>query len=145
MYNADKIIPGILLFLALVTFPVWHNAASGAPGEKPERAPSDKETACVENPVWMAKHHMTLLNKWREEVVRNGETAAPSAAAREYTSSANGKTFEKSLVNTCMQCHAKPNPDRPIAAGAVQATYCTDCHDYSNLATPYCWECHVEP
>ncbi len=67
---------------------------------------------------------MQMLDEWRDDVVRNND--------RTYTSADYGTTFDKSLSNTCMDCHSN------------KAEFCDSCHDYSSV-TPYCWECHVEP
>jgi hypothetical protein len=66
---------------------------------------------------------MTLLNEWRDKVVRGED--------RIYVS-ASGKPFNISLSETCMNCHSN------------KAEFCDRCHDYVDVS-PYCWDCHVEP
>jgi hypothetical protein len=66
---------------------------------------------------------MELLNSWRDEVVRDGD--------RIFTS-LTGQVFNKSLSNTCMDCHSN------------KSEFCDACHNYGAI-TPYCWDCHIEP
>ena len=71
----------------------------------------------------MTTQHMKMLDQWRNEVVRDSE--------RFYTSS-TGKMYEKSLQNTCMECHSN------------KSKFCDQCHNYIGV-DPFCWDCHIEP
>jgi hypothetical protein len=120
MHDAGKITVGLVIFLAIVTVPVWYQAARGAePGAPELEMPADAEE-CVEPGRYMRALHMDLLNVWRDEAVREGE--------RSYVG-AGGKVYEKSLTGTCMGCHSS------------QEAFCDRCHEYVG-AEPYCWECH---
>ena len=44
---------------------------------------------------------------------------------------ADGKMYNMSLSNTCMDCHSN------------KADFCDRCHDYASVQ-PYCWSCHIE-
>jgi hypothetical protein len=123
MYDAGKIIVGLVVFLVLVTSPLWYNAISSAPVEEPELNPV-ATGECIEGTEYMRASHMDVLNEWREAVVRRGE--------RDYVSTLNGKTWDMSLSRTCMDCHTN------------KADFCDACHTYMAV-TPYCWDCHVEP
>ena len=123
MYNAGKIIPGLLVFLVLATAPIWYNLASGHEAVVPEIEKPTNATRCVAEVDFMRREHMQLLNDWRDEVVRAGE--------RVYVS-ADGHHYEKSLTRTCLGCHQN------------KANSCDRCHDYLDVK-PYCWECHVDP
>ena len=124
MYDAGKIIVGLVVFLALATSPLWYNAVSSAPVTEPElKLPTDS-TQCVEATDYMRSSHMDLLNQWRDVVVREG--------TREYVSELTGKTYDMSLSRTCMDCHSN------------KAEFCDACHTYTAVS-PYCWDCHVEP
>lgn len=121
MYNSKYIIPGLLIFVGLVTIPFWLNL--GSPDYKrPELALPAGQTECVEPVAYMNAEHMDLLDTWRD-ALRDGN--------RTYVAT-NGKKWEISLQNTCMECHT--NYDE----------FCKKCHD-SNSVDPYCWDCHVEP
>ncbi len=123
MYDAGKIIIGLAIFLALLSFPIWYNVASGEGGIKPDPKIVTSEKACVEEVGYMRANHMDLLNTWRETVVRqdNRVHTAPS-----------GRKFEMSLSNTCMSCHSN------------KSDFCDACHNYLSIS-PYCWDCHIEP
>jgi hypothetical protein len=124
MYDAGKVIPALVIFLVLITFPVWYNAASGKSSYVPEPKIVTTETACVAPTEYMKVAHMELLNQWRDEVVRQGK--------REYTAF-NGKVYDKSLTNTCMHCHYN------------KEEFCDQCHNYTAVGQPECWMCHNVP
>jgi hypothetical protein len=71
----------------------------------------------------MRAEHMKLLDEWRREAVRD--------ANRVYKSS-TGKIYDKSLQNTCMECHSN------------KSKFCDQCHNYTGIA-PFCWDCHIQP
>jgi len=121
MSDSGKIITGIVIFVAAITFPFWFNLGKAAPAPELE-LPKDK-TACVEATDYMRAQHQVLLHGWRESVVRNGD--------RIYFN-AKGEAFEMSLQNTCIECHA------------TKINFCDRCHNYAGV-TPFCWECHLEP
>ncbi len=125
MYDAGKIIVGLVVFVILATSPLWLNQILGGSPEAPEvQLPTNGSTECVESTEYMKSNHMDLLNQWRDEVVRTGN--------RDYVSSSNGKTFDMSLSRTCLDCHSN------------KAEFCDACHTYLAVS-PYCWDCHVEP
>jgi len=122
MYDAGKIIPGIIIFFVLITFPIWLSAASGdidAPTEL--NLPAD-EDQCIESTEFMRADHMNLLYDWREEVVRDN--------LRIYTAS-DGQEYTKSLTDTCLDCHAP------------KSEFCDQCHNYIGVE-PQCWTCHID-
>ena len=123
MYDAGKIIIGIVVFIALVSFPIWYDAARGdiPTSANPKIITVEKE--CVAPTDYMRANHMDLLNQWRDTVVRGG--------ARIYITS-SGKHYEMSLTHTCMSCHSN------------KSEFCDECHTYAGVE-PYCWDCHVAP
>ncbi len=123
MYDSGKILAGIIIFILLITFPFWLNSIQGEYKGEPELVIDRSNGAqCVKSTDYMRNSHMTLLNEWRDEVVRNDN--------RFYTIS-SGERIEMSLSNTCMSCHAN------------KEEFCDRCHDYSGVK-PYCWDCHIE-
>lgn len=124
MYDGGKIIAGLIIFLGLVTFPFWYNAA-GAAYKTPELKlpPKSKATECVESKTFMQAEHMQMLDNWRDAVVRTGN--------RDYVN-AKGAHFDMSLQNTCMKCHE------------TKKDFCDKCHTVAAVA-PYCWDCHIAP
>jgi hypothetical protein len=123
MYDAGKIITGLIVFLALITFPIWYNQASGAAITKPQLKIDTEAKECVAPTEYMRESHLELLNEWRDLVVRDGN--------RVYVAF-NGVKHEMSLSNTCMKCHSN------------KAQFCDQCHNYVGVK-PYCWDCHIEP
>ena len=124
MYNKGTIIPGLAIFVLIVTSPLWLNAfMTGSTVPKVELPPGG-ETKCVASATEMRASHMQLLNEWRDSVVRKG--------VRTYTSDADHHQYDMSLQNTCMKCHRN------------KAAFCDRCHNYVGVS-PSCWNCHVEP
>jgi hypothetical protein len=122
MRDRGKILIGLVIFLALATFPIWYNLVKGEQSQPPEIVKPEKGQ-CVRDAQYMKTEHMTLLMDWRDEVVRDND--------RIFVAD-DGKRYYKSLSQTCMSCHA--NKDE----------FCDRCHDYLHVK-PYCWDCHVEP
>ena len=123
MYDAGKVIVGIIVFLALITFPIWYNVATGKATYVPELEQPIRGDACVAETKFMQASHMDLLNDWRDRVVRRGE--------RVHTAP-DGTRYNMSLTHTCLDCHT--NKDK----------FCDRCHTYMGV-DPYCWDCHVIP
>ena len=126
MNDRKKIYTGLIIFLVIVTSPLWYNlgrAALGTPAPGPPELAKAKGDACVLPAKEMKTEHMKLLDDWRDSVVRE---------ANRIHVDASGKEFEMSLTNTCLDCHA------------VKAEFCDRCHDYVSVS-PYCWDCHTDP
>ncbi len=123
MRDRGIIIGGLILFLGLVTFPVWYNLAAGATAKGPEPERPAREKTCVATLAYMRASHMELLTGWRDQVVREH--------ARDYVAF-DGRTYAKNLTGTCMKCHTS------------KADFCDRCHTYAGVA-PYCWDCHIDP
>jgi hypothetical protein len=129
MYNAGKIIVGLIIFVVFVTLPFIIS------GEKAKMKPEPKidtpeimklpeaERKCVESKDFMKAEHMKLLNQWRDWVVREGNGTYVNA---------EGKTFLMSLQKTCIKCHSN------------KSKFCDECHNYAAVK-PYCWDCHIAP
>jgi hypothetical protein len=123
MNDKGKIIAGIVIFFILATSPFWYNMFK-AKVPAPELVLTPKAKAaekCVRATDYMIANHMQLLNEWRNTVVRDGE--------RIYVN-AEGKEFNMSLSNTCLDCHSN------------KAEFCDRCHQYASIE-PYCWDCHI--
>ncbi len=124
MHDRPFIVVAGIVFLVAIAFPVWHTLVAGGSADRPVLAKPVGADACVESKAFMAANHMDLLNRWRDEVVRDGD-------AKPYVSGATGKSFEKSLTRTCLGCHTD--------TGA----FCNKCHQYADVVVP-CWDCHLE-
>jgi len=127
MYDAGKVLVGIMVFLALMTSPFWLNAGGESP-KPPKLQLPDKTKAekCIEPVAYMRANHMQMLNDFRHRVVRQDE--------RTFENS-EGKVFNMSLStrdDSCIGCHE------------TKKKFCDRCHTYAS-ASPYCWECHIAP
>lgn len=121
MYDKGFIIPGLFIFVLIVTFPIWYNRGVAGEVPKPEKPTIAKQ--CVQPAKEMRSNHMQMLNQWRDEVLRTGDRAYFEL---------DGKMYQKSLQNTCMVCHTS------------KKKFCDTCHVYTSV-TPYCWDCHLAP
>ena len=70
MHDKGMVFTILFVFLALVAFPFWYGAASGAGEERlaPEKPDGER---CVAAKDYMTAAHMELLNEWRDRVVRD--------------------------------------------------------------------------
>jgi len=126
--SKNLIIFGLAIFVLTVLSPFWFNIVTvtqAAP--EPELVGKAKaEKKCVLDKYDMRANHMSLLDEWRDSVVRDAD--------RKYKA-ANGHTFNMSLStgeNSCLGCHED------------KAKFCDSCHNYASVS-PYCWECHTNP
>jgi hypothetical protein len=127
MNDKKWIVLGLVIFLGLLSVPLWYNLLfrgdQAAPAPQPVLTEKAKAAGrCVMSTEYMTSNHMHLLDLWRESVVRKGE--------REFVND-QGKTFEMSLSNTCLDCHSN------------KTEFCDSCHNYASVR-PYCWDCHIE-
>ena len=123
MYDGGKIITGLVIFLILITFPIWYNLANSPDQNTIELEKPAFGEHCMKDKEWMRANHMDLLNTWRDEVVREGK--------RTYHNELDGQKYNKSLSNTCLHCHRS------------KEKFCDECHNFMGV-TPYCWDCHIE-
>lgn len=123
MKDKKKILAGLAVFIAAITFPFWFNMGKAAPAPELELTAKAKAAkTCVMPTAYMKAEHMQLLDVWRHNVVRNGERAFVNA---------EGKLFNMSLSNTCLDCHSN------------KEQFCDRCHNYASVR-PYCWDCHID-
>ncbi len=140
MNDRPVIVAGLAVFLVLATFPVWYNVAAGTSPAAPalarpsptgvavvrsrEGRPNDvAATSCVAPREYMRASHMTLLTRWRDDVVRRGD--------RRYVAY-DGHRYEKNLTTTGLTCHDD------------KAKFCDRCHDAAGVS-PTCTDCHLAP
>jgi len=112
----NKGIAAVVIFSALMAFPVAYNGAASVAGlgsGSPKLA-EGKGKDCVRPEDWMRKNHMSLLKHVREDAVRQGHPAGDTG------------------LRGCISCH--PN----------RAQFCDSCHSYVG-ASPECWHCHHYP
>jgi hypothetical protein len=124
----NMIMGGLAVFVLAVLSPFWFNmvTTTQAAPEPELLGNAKKATKCVLDKYDMRANHMSLLDEWRDAVVRDAD--------RIYVA-ANGHSFNMSLStgeNSCLGCHED------------KAKFCDSCHDYTSV-NPYCWECHTNP
>jgi hypothetical protein len=125
MSDKVKITLGLGAFLVLAAFPFWNRLFAAGDATAPQLELPADASQCVEATQYMTANHMDLLNRWRDAVVREGQT--------EYISrSFPDQTYVMSLTGTCLGCHTS------------REAFCTRCHDFANVE-PTCWDCHLEP
>lgn len=122
MYGTGRIIPALIIFLGIMTSPIWYNLGNASKPPKPEKPKDYKE--CVEPTQFMRTTHMQMLNDWRDDILREGGTRKGVTA--------NGTEYVRSLQNGCMKCHSD------------KKKFCDECHTYTSVK-PYCWDCHLQP
>jgi hypothetical protein len=123
MKDKKKILAGLAIFVAAITFPFWYNMGKAAPAPKVELTEKAKAAEkCVMPTDYMKAEHMQLLDVWRHKVVRNAERMFVNP---------EGKLYNMSLSNTCLDCHSN------------KEQFCDRCHDYASVR-PYCWDCHID-
>lgn len=152
--GGKKITLGLLIFVIIIIFPILYNQGKANAGpdinlDTPAIAQLDNKE-CIESAEYMRANHMQLLLDWRDAAVREGETV--------YVNS-QGKEFEISLQNTCLECHsdtsaalvtlAANNQSFSSTSDASSVTsspnnFCFSCHDYAAVK-PDCWSCHSDP
>ncbi len=123
MSDKSKIIAGLAIFVVIVTFPFWYNLGKEIQSpilEISKKAKSSKY--CVLPNDNMVTEHMLLLDEWRYNVVRN---------SKRLHIGTDGKHYEMSLTNTCLDCHNN------------KSNFCDKCHNYVSVS-PYCWDCHID-
>lgn len=123
MYDAGKVITGLIIFIGVLTFPVWYITVGQGVASAPEREIVTEAEQCVEPVSYMRAKHTDLLTDWKTSVVRENN--------RTYIAS-YGQEYDISLTGTCLDCHSN------------KAEFCDRCHDYAGVK-PYCWDCHVIP
>ncbi|MCG6551467.1 MAG: sulfate reduction electron transfer complex DsrMKJOP subunit DsrJ [Candidatus Magnetominusculus sp. LBB02] len=127
MSDKGKAIFVLVIFLAVAAFPFLYNRAASSASPKIElNTPvidAMRVKQCILPKEKMRHDHMQLLNRWRDEVVRDGQ--------REF-GEIDGVKYEKSLQKTCLHCHSN------------KAEFCDRCHTYASVSV-YCWDCHLAP
>jgi hypothetical protein len=113
---------GLIVFLLLLFYPVWHGMAAKTSTAEPDVNPPAGQKECVAPVAYMRAAHMDLLIRWRDGSVREHR--------RQYQAF-NGKSYNVSLTKTCLgQCHGK------------REDFCDRCHKYAGVSGPFCWDCH---
>ena len=113
MNDKGKIVAGLVIFLVMGDLPLLYNLGKAAPAPEVVLTETAKPAgACVLPKAEIKTEHMQLLDVWRDTVVREGQ--------RIYVN-AEGKKFDMSLSNTCLDCHSN------------KKEFCDRCHTYASV------------
>lgn len=127
MQKKTNIVVGILVFLLVMSAPIWMNFGKDAADSNVEVSLDTPtinaldEKKCIYDTEYMRENHMEILHQWKVQVVRDDNRVMVTP---------DGREFEMSLQNTCLDCHS--NYDE----------FCEKCHD-ANGVDPNCWTCHT--
>ena len=122
MNDRVKIVAGLVLFVVVVTFPIWR-AVGGARPAPPDLVMPASGSRCVDETGWMIANHAQLLDEWRDAVVREGRKTYTAEDSTQHT---------MSLTRSCLDCHGS------------REKFCERCHDYADVQLT-CWNCHLDP
>ena len=127
MQKKTNIVVGILVFVIVMTATIWMNFGKDS-GNSAVDVSLDTPTInaldekqCIYDTEYMRENHMEILHQWKVQVVRDGNRVMVTP---------DGREFEMSLQNTCLDCHS--NYDE----------FCEKCHN-ANGIDPNCWTCHT--
>jgi hypothetical protein len=127
MPDKGKIIYLLVIFIAIAAFPFFYNGITTPVNAKVKLNTTaiDNMTVkqCIVPKEEMRRDHMKILNRWRDDVVRD--------SSRDF-GKIDGVMYEKSLQRTCMHCHSN------------KSEFCDRCHAYASVDI-YCWDCHLAP
>lgn len=127
MQKKTNIVVGILVFLLVMSAPIWMNFGKDTAASNVEVSLDTPtinaldEKKCIYDTEYMRENHMEILHQWKVQVVRDDNRVMVTP---------DGREFEMSLQNTCLDCHS--NYDE----------FCEKCHD-ANGVDPNCWTCHT--
>lgn len=127
MQKKTNIVVGILVFLLVMSAPIWMNFGKDAAASNVEVSLDTPtinaldEKKCIYDTEYMRENHMEILHQWKVQVVRDDNRVMVTP---------DGREFEMSLQNTCLDCHS--NYDE----------FCEKCH-VANGVDPNCWTCHT--
>ena len=127
MQKKTNIVVGILVFLLVMAAPIWMNFGKDAAASNVEVSLDTPtinaldEKKCIYDTEYMRENHMEILHQWKVQVVRDDNRVMVTP---------DGREFEMSLQNTCLDCHS--NYDE----------FCEKCHN-ANGVDPNCWTCHT--
>ena len=120
MYDTGKVALGLVIFIGIVTFPVWQSISNHDTAAPVLEVPAGNKTCIIGN-ANVSADHVSFLEKWETSAVRDGITT--------YTAPDN-QVYDISL-STCFSCHSKTK-------------FCDSCHNYTAVQ-PTCWTCHSAP
>ena len=125
MYDGKYIIPGLIVFVALMTFPIWKNMGNAGPVPKPEKPKG--VTKCVESVQFMRTSHMKVLNDWRDEVLRDAVRRLNKGVdSREVIEYATASLMKKLLHQPSVRLRAAGEAEEQAIIDAARSLFDID-------------------
>ncbi|MCI5151411.1 MAG: cytochrome C [Candidatus Electrothrix sp. MAN1_4] len=130
MYDKEKTITLLVVFVLLITFPIWYNHGDlGAVPTRDPKLPEDRAQAKE-----MVKY-ATLPNDLKHPPAEEMRSIH-MMMLKTIHANADAKLAElggkKMPTMTCFACHSK------------KEQFCDSCHAYAAVKTPDCWSCHQQ-
>lgn len=131
MYDSGKIIPGLAVFVLLITFPIWYNKLIGNAGAAPVKNSELPEAMFQGTSFPNGARHSLTTQEMRATHMDMLKDIHANAAAK--------MTGQKDKMPSmkCLMCHSGSN-DQPLQ-------FCDSCHISASVKTPDCWACHSKP
>jgi hypothetical protein len=126
MYDSGKIIAGLVIFVLLITFPIWYNklgTVSAAPAQDPNlafMAPMLEGYPLANGQVHPPADAMRAIHMDILQNIHAGVTG--------YDPQKDGKKPQMS----CVSCHSSGQQ------------FCDSCHNYVSVKPANCTDCHQE-
>ena len=98
MQKKTNIVVGILVFLLVMSAPIWMNFGKDAAASNVEVSLDTPtinaldEKKCIYDTEYMRENHMEILHQWKVQVVRDDNRVMVTP---------DGREFDMSLQNTC--------------------------------------------
>ena len=79
LFDRNKVIAGLVIFVVMITIPLWQNLGKTVAAPAPSldtpviKKLAEKDKKCVMPTEWMRANHMQMLVDWRDNVVRTKE------------------------------------------------------------------------
>ena len=98
MHDRPIIVAGLIVFIGLFTFPIWHARAKSTLPIAPDIKLPLQEKQCVAPAGYMRDSHMQLLADWREEVVRTNQRQFTDEVFKAASPILPGRTGPKAIA-----------------------------------------------
>ncbi|CAK8724202.1 Putative sulfite reductase-associated electron transfer protein DsrJ [Candidatus Electronema halotolerans] len=134
MYDSGKIIPGLLIFVLLITFPFWYNNLIGDAGAVPP-ATNNK----------IAESHKAFDNMLQSMGMKSFPNGAQHALTTEEMRAKHMDMIKDIHVTAQGYDPAKAGQKPTMSCLTCHGTkeqFCDSCHAHAAVTIPDCWTCH---
>ncbi|MCI5131014.1 MAG: cytochrome C [Candidatus Electrothrix sp. EH2] len=127
MYDKGKIITGLVIFVLLITFPLWYNNLIGDVEALPTVSDNELAEVMFESmPFPNDAEHALSTPEMRSTHMNMLEQIHAVAMQQGYDPAKDGKKNQMQ----CLMCHG------------TKEAFCDSCHASAAVTTPDCWTCH---